>query len=49
MLRIVKRVHDEWAGAELLGRKVEIVTKESLSPYPGPHILAEVEYVCLAA
>jgi hypothetical protein len=34
---------------ELLGRKVEIVTRESLSPYIGPHILAEVEYVRLAA
>ena len=34
---------------ELLGRKVEVVTKESLSPYIGPHILAEVEYVRLVA
>jgi hypothetical protein len=34
---------------ELLGRKVEIVTRESLSPYIGPHILAEVEYVRFAA
>jgi hypothetical protein len=34
---------------ELLGRKVEIITKESLSPYIGPHILAEVECVRLAA
>ena len=33
----------------LLGRKVEVVTRESLSPYIGPHILAEVEYVRLAA
>ena len=34
---------------DLLGRKVEIVTRESLSPYIGAHILAEVEYVRLAA
>jgi predicted nucleotidyltransferase len=27
-----------------LGRKVELVTPESLSPYIGPHILQEVEY-----
>ncbi len=30
---------------ELLGRDVELVTPESLSPYIGPHILNEVEYV----
>lgn len=29
----------------LLGRRVELVTLESLSPYIGPRILAEVEYV----
>lgn len=29
---------------ETLGRKVELVTPESLSPYIGPHILREVEY-----
>ena len=34
---------------EQLGRKVEVVTRESLSPYIGPHILAEVEYVRLVA
>ncbi len=33
----------------ILKRKVEIVTVESLSPYIGPHILKEVEYVSLAA
>jgi hypothetical protein len=32
---------------ELLGRKVDLVTPESLSPYIGPHILREVEYVPL--
>jgi len=33
----------------LLQRKVELVTAESLSPYIGPSILDEVEYVSLAA
>ena len=33
---------------ELLGKKVELVTKQSLSPYIGPHILKSVEYVSLA-
>jgi predicted nucleotidyltransferase len=34
---------------DLLGRRVELVTPESLSPYIGPHILREVEYVPVAA
>ena len=29
---------------DILGRKVDLITKESLSPYIGPKILAEVEY-----
>ncbi len=29
---------------DLFGRKVELVTTESLSPYIGPAILSEVEY-----
>lgn len=29
---------------ELLGARVELVTRESLSPYIGPHILREVQY-----
>ena len=33
----------------LLGRKVEMVTPQSLSKYIGPYILKEVEYVTLAA
>lgn len=33
---------------EMLGRKVELVTPESLSPYIGPSILSEVEYVVAA-
>jgi uncharacterized protein len=34
---------------DLLQRKVEVITIEALSPYLGPHILNEVEYVSLAA
>ena len=30
-----------------LNRKVDLVTVDSLSPYIGPHILKEVEYVSL--
>ncbi|SOD15358.1 nucleotidyltransferase family protein [Pedobacter xixiisoli] len=32
---------------ELLGRRVEIVTPQSLSKHIGPHILASAEYVAL--
>lgn len=32
---------------DLLGRNVDLVTIESLSPYIGPHILDEVEYVSI--
>lgn len=34
---------------DILGRKVDLITKESLSPYLGPHILQEVQYVSLNA
>lgn len=34
---------------EVLVRRIELVTIESLSPHLGPHILREVEYVTLAA
>ena len=34
---------------DLLGRRVELVTRESLSPYIGPRILATSEHVPLAA
>jgi uncharacterized protein len=34
---------------ELLGRRVELVTREGLSPYIGPRILREIEDVPLAA
>ncbi len=30
---------------DILGREVDLLTPESLSPYIGPHILREVEYV----
>jgi predicted nucleotidyltransferase len=33
---------------EVLGRRVELITPESLSPYVGPGILSEVEYVVAA-
>ncbi|MCX5810817.1 MAG: nucleotidyltransferase family protein [Proteobacteria bacterium] len=33
----------------LFQRRVELVTAESLSPYIGPYILKEAEYVSLAA
>jgi hypothetical protein len=32
---------------ELFGRKVEIVTPQSLSKFIGPHILKEVQHVSL--
>ncbi|PYS92149.1 MAG: nucleotidyltransferase [Acidobacteria bacterium] len=34
---------------ELFGRKVDLVTPESLSPYIGPHILREAEYATVGA
>jgi predicted nucleotidyltransferase len=34
---------------DLLGRKVDLLTPESLSPYIGPHILREVEYETVGA
>ena len=33
----------------LFGRRVDLVTIESLSPYIGPHILREVQYAQIAA
>ena len=38
-------MHVSFRLEEVLGRRVELVTKESLSPYIGPHILADAEYV----
>jgi hypothetical protein len=34
---------------EILGRRVDLLTPESLSSFIGPHILREVEYASLAA
>ena len=34
---------------EVFQRRVDLVTHEALSPYIGPHILKEVEYVDIAA
>lgn len=34
---------------DILGRSVDVVTPESLSPYIGPHILEEVEDVLICA
>lgn len=34
---------------DLLGRKVDVVTPEGLSPHIGPHILKEIERVPFAA
>src|SRR5437763_11880402 len=33
----------------LFHRRVELITREALSPYIGPHILNEVHYAALAA
>jgi uncharacterized protein len=38
-----------WLLEELLGRKVQVVTRDGLSPYVGPHVLKEAEDVPLAA
>lgn len=34
---------------ELLGRKIDLLTPESLSPHIGPNILREVEYASITA
>jgi predicted nucleotidyltransferase len=34
---------------DLVGRRVDLVTVESLSPYIGPRILEEAEYAALSA
>ena len=34
---------------DLFGRKVDLITPESLSPHIGPHILREVEYATISA
>jgi predicted nucleotidyltransferase len=45
-----KKNYDNFIGLtffleELTGRKIELVTRKSLSPYIGPHILKQVEHV----
>jgi hypothetical protein len=34
---------------ELTGRRIELVTRQALSPYLGPHILKQVEHVGLGS
>jgi uncharacterized protein len=34
---------------DLFGRKVELLTSQSISPYIRPHIMKEVEYVAIAS
>ena len=34
---------------DLLHRRIELVTRDALSPYIGPHIIGEVEYAALSA
>jgi len=41
-------IHLAFLLEDLFGRPVELVTPESLSPYIGPHILSETEYVNLS-
>ena len=38
-------IHLSFFLEDLFKRRVELVTTESLSPYIGPHIMSEVEYV----
>jgi len=49
-----KRTYDNFIDTcflleDLLGRRVELVTIDSLSPYIKPYVLKEVEYVPLSA
>ena len=49
-----KKTFDNFMGLvfymeDLLGRKIDLITPESLSPYIGPHILREVEYATFSA
>ncbi|MBI5664740.1 MAG: hypothetical protein HZC49_06605 [Nitrospirae bacterium] len=38
-------IHLAYLLEDVLHRKVELITPESLSPYLKPHILKEIEYV----
>lgn len=45
-----KKNYDNFIGLtffleELTGRKIELVTRKSFSPYIGPHILKQIEHV----
>jgi len=42
-------IHLSFFLEELFGRTVDLITVESLSPYIGPRILDEVEYVSLSS
>ncbi len=42
-------IHLSFFLEELFGRSVDLITIESLSPYIGPHILDEVEYVSIGS
>lgn len=42
-------IHLSFFLEDLFGRTVDLITVESLSPYIGPHILDEVEYVSISA
>ncbi len=42
-------IHLSFFLEDLFGRAVDLITIESLSPYIGPHILDEVEYVSVSA
>ena len=42
-------IHLSFFLEDLFGRTVDLITVESLSPYIGPHILDEVEYVSVGS
>ena len=42
-------IHLSFFLEDIFGRAVDLITIESLSPYIGPHILNEVEYVSVGA
>lgn len=42
-------IHLSFFLEDLFGRAVDLITIESLSPYIGPHILDEVEYVSVSS
>jgi uncharacterized protein len=42
-------IHLSFFLEDIFGRAVDLITIESLSPYIGPHILDEVEYVSVGS